>query len=442
MARAFAVALAFAFAFAFAGSVVLAACGGSGSLGSHGSPRSAATGAPARPAGEGSPARRAGDPSAHLRALARAAREHGGTRATGTPGDRASRAYVAATLRAAGYRVTLQPFRVAAFGERRPPVVRPQGARALGRRAAATLQFSGSGRVSARLRAVRPRAHDSGCARADFRALRPGEVALVRRGTCTLRAKALAAQRAGARAVLIVNDEPEGTIPGTLQRPGVRVPVVGLSRAAGAALLRRGGVVAVAVDALSGRRETANVIGERGRGSPVVMAGAHLDSVPAGPGMNDDGSGAAAVLAAVERLRARAPEAHVRVGFWGAEELGLVGSRRYVRALSPARRRDLRAYVNLDMVGSPRPRRLVYGDAEVRRVLARHLPGAHRTSIGGASDHAAFARAGVPVGGLFSGGGRSDPCYHRRCDDLDNVDLRSLRRMTRTATAALADLAA
>jgi peptidase M28-like protein/PA domain-containing protein len=397
----------------------------------------AACGSPAAPTARG------GDPVRHLEALARIARAHDGTRAAGTPGDGATAAYVAGRLRAAGYRVRTQPLEVDVFAERRPPVVRPAGAAALLRARAATLTFSGSARATGPLRAVRPRAARSGCRRRDFRDLRAGEVALVRRGGCFLRVKALLAQAAGAAAVLIVNDEPRGTIPGTLQRAGARIPVVGLTRAAGRALLRRGGRVTVAVDAVSGRRRTANVIGERGRG-PLVMAGAHLDSVPAGPGINDDGSGVAAVLAAAERLAARRPATHLRAGFWAAEEEGLLGSRRYVRALGNRARSAVRAYVNLDMVASPRPRRLVYGDPAVRRVLLRHLPGGRRTGIDGRSDHAAFSAAGIPVGGLFSGIGGdppADPCYHRRCDDLANTDRPSLRRMTAAATAALAELA-
>ena len=64
------------------------------------------------------------------------------------------------------------------------------------------------------------------------------------------------------------------------------------------------------------------------------MAGAHLDSVPEGPGINDDGSGVAAVLETAVQL-GNSPHVHnaVRFGFWGAEELGLIGSRNYVESL-------------------------------------------------------------------------------------------------------------
>ena len=106
------------------------------------------------------------------------------------------------------------------------------------------------------------------------------------------------------------------------------------------------------------------------------------------------------------------------VAFWGAEELGLYGSRRYVASLSPAARRALVAYLNFDMVASPGGRARVYDtDDRVERVLRGTLrtagsrPGEER--LGASSDHASFARAGIPVGGIFTG---LDRCYHRACD--------------------------
>jgi aminopeptidase S len=198
--------------------------------------------------------------------------------------------------------------------------------------------------------------------------------------------------------------------------------------------------VRIRVDAVSERRVTHNVIGERpatGR-RRVMMLGAHLDSVPAGPGINDNASGAAAVLAAAERLAADGV-AGVRVAFWGAEELGLYGSRRYVAGLSRAARSRIVAYVNLDMVGTPDGEPDVYDtDDTVERVLRRTLRAAGRRPgeerIGGASDHAPFARAGIPVGGVFTG---FDRCYHRACDGARNVDVALLRDVTTAATTAL-----
>ena len=63
-----------------------------------------------------------------------------------------------------------------------------------------------------------------------------------------------------------------------------------------------------------------------------VVVGAHLDSVPEGPGINDNGSGTATILTIAEqmsRLHIK-PRNTLRFAFWGAEEAGLFGSNFYV----------------------------------------------------------------------------------------------------------------
>jgi aminopeptidase S len=195
----------------------------------------------------------------------------------------------------------------------------------------------------------------------------------------------------------------------------------------------------VSVHATSGRRETASVIAESGPADAprVVVAGGHLDSVPAGPGLNDNGSGVAALLDIAERLAPR--DLPLRFGFWGAEEIGLVGSRRYVSGLDDAARRRIVAYLNLDMVGSPDSAPEVYDGGRVEAVLRRHLPrGTRDVDLEGNSDHASFEQAGIPVGGVFTD---LDDCYHQRCDTLRNVDRDVLAQSTRAVEAALVDLA-
>jgi aminopeptidase S len=171
------------------------------------------------------------------------------------------------------------------------------------------------------------------------------------------------------------------------------------------------------------------------------MAGGHLDSVPKGPRLNDNGSGVAALLEIAEELGGRrVPDGTaLRFAFWGAEEIGLVGSRRYVAGLARAERRRIAAYLNLDMVGSPDAEPAVYdGDAAIKAALRRHLrPDAPQRDLGSGSDHAPFAAAGIPVGGIFTG---IDDCYHERCDTLDNVDRAVLTTSARAAGAALVDL--
>jgi Peptidase family M28/PA domain len=382
----------------------------------------------------------------HLSALQEIADRHGGTRTAGTPGDRASVGYVAGRLRAARWRVRVQRVPLTYFEVRRA-ALRLDGRRLRHTRDYQVLTYSGSGRASGRLRRL-----GAGCTAAEFAALGAGDVPLVSRGTCFFRVKARAAERAGARALVVIDDAltRRGVPSGTLAVPGIRIPVVLVSDQ----LARDGAAVRVEVEALSERRVTHNVLAETpgGRADRLVMAGGHLDSVAGGPGINDNGSGAAALIEMAEAIGPRPRGARVRLAFWGAEELGLVGSRRYVRSLGGPERRRIGAYLNLDMLGSPNAVPVLYADGDGR--LSRVLRGSVRGRLGAlkagaSSDHAPLEAAGVPVNGLYTGGlerGRDgrprDACYHLACDTLENVSLPVLLRMARGAAEALRRLSA
>jgi hypothetical protein len=376
-----------------------------------------------------------GDPvGADLAALQRFADAGGGTRAAGTRGDRATAAYLVDRLKKAGYRVTTQPFSVPFYQEQRPPRVEVNG-RPL--RDIRTLQFSPAGRGTGRIRAV-----GLGCHPRDFAALKRGEVALIKRGDCFFYFKALYARRAGAVAALVVNDGPKPP-PGSLFRWGPGIPVVGVGSQAGAGLA--GKQATVDVDASVEQRRTSNVIGEIGpAGAPhLVMAGAHRDSVPAGPGLNDDGSGVVALLAMVDRFPADRlpPRAGLRIAFWGGEELGLLGSRHYVNHLSGAERERIAAYLNLDMVASPGEKVEVYDSNDrIEATYRQHLPpNAPQVRLVGDSDHASFEAKDIPAGGIFTG---LDDCYHQPCDTIKNVDRRVLATSIRATEGTLVDLLA
>ena len=404
---------------------------------------------PPQPRERPSPAITRSELGDHLAALQRIADEHGGTRAVGTPGYDASADYVAARLRDAGWTVERQevPF---GYFELRDASVMIDGRKLARAQDFQVLTYSGSGSATGPLRRS-----GSGCARADFSGLQAGEIPLVHRGDCFFRQKARNAERAGAEALVVVEDvrSRRGVPSGTLAIPGVRIPVVVLSiRALGKA--GEGTRASVAVDATSRSGRAANVIAETpgGRDDAVVMAGGHLDSVRGGPGINDNGSGTAALIEAAEAIGPDPPGAKVRVAFWAAEELGLYGSRHYVRSLDAEERRRIRAYVNLDMVGSPNPVPEVYrdGDARVGAVLRRAVGGRVGGIVAGqASDHASFQAAGIPVNGLYTGsteagpgGGPRDPCYHLACDTARNVDRAMLLRMARAVAQALRELSA
>ena len=397
----------------------------------------------------------------HMRALQRIADAVGGNRAAGTRGDRASQRYAADRLRAAGWRVRLQAFRFPYSAQRSPPRLE-----AGGRQIETTaLRFSASGSVSAPLALA-----GSGCEEADYSGFSRESVALVRRGDCLLREIVRAAERAGAAAVVVYAPDVGGPPrPGTLISPGTRIPALSVRREDGRDLADRLPQVRVEVDSVSELRRSSNVIAELGTGSRVAMAGGHLDSVPEGPGINDNASGVGTLLELAEEMgvgRGRAPR-RVRLAFWGAEELGLYGSRHYVRELPRDERERIAAYLNLDMVGSANGGRLIYGGRRgeaaratraVRGFFADRGEPLENASVGQASDHAPFEAAGVPTIGLYSGssevkserqadewGGREgrpfDACYHLSCDRLDRIDARTLSELSDAAAIAVFALA-
>ncbi|MFJ9808191.1 M28 family metallopeptidase [Streptomyces sp. NPDC101158] len=198
-----------------------------------------------------------------------------------------------------------------------------------------------------------------------------------------------------------------------------------------------------------------NLIADWPGGDPnqVVMAGSHLDSVSAGPGINDNGSGSAAILETaltVSRTQFQ-PTKHLRFAWWGAEELGLVGSKYYVNNLPTTERSKISGYLNFDMIGSPNPGYFVYDDdPTIEQTFKTYFAGLGiqteiETEGDGRSDHAPFKNVGVPVGGLFTGadyiktaaqaqkwGGTSgqafDRCYHSSCDTTANINDTALDR--------------
>jgi Zn-dependent M28 family amino/carboxypeptidase len=422
------------------------------------------------------------DVAGHLTAFQRIAAANGGNRLAGTDGYDASARYVADRMRKAGYRVLQQTFTFQFTADRSPPTLRIAGTPATTYRAGrdfATLAYSGSGRVDAAVVAVdllvpspRQNASTSGCEAADFAGFPRGAVALVQRGSCFFRDKAENAVAAGASAVVAFN---EGGAAGrelfraTLGPPQVGIPALSASFDLGDALrndVRSGPTgtrVVLTADVVAERRRTANVVAESrfGDSSNVVVVGAHLDSVAAGPGINDNGSGSAVVLEAAEQLSRLRPRNRLRFIWWGAEEQGLLGSRHYVGRLSASARRRIALYLNFDMVASRNFERFVYdgdnsssgrvtfppGSAAIERVFSSWFAARGRatreTSFGG-SDHLPFVQAGIPAGGLFTGadgrdnGGRPhDPCYHRRCDTVSNVRLPVLRESLQVALHAI-----
>ncbi|MFD6418473.1 M28 family peptidase [Streptomyces sp. NPDC060194] len=212
-----------------------------------------------------------------------------------------------------------------------------------------------------------------------------------------------------------------------------------------------------------------NLIADWPGGDPnqVLMAGAHLDSTTSGPGINDNATGSAAVLEtalAVSRAQLQ-PDKHLRFGWWGAEELGLVGSKAYVNGLPSAERAKFAGYLNFDMIGSPNPGYFVYDDdPAIEKTFKDYyaglgVPTEIETEGDGRSDHASFKNVGIPVGGLFTGASRTktaaqaqkwggtsgqafDRCYHTSCDTTANINDTALDRNSDAVAHAIWTLSA
>lgn len=416
----------------------------------------------------------------HITKLQEIADEHGGNRALGTPGYDASVDYVANTLRDKGFDVQTPEFEVhLPYSDK--PALSVGGANV----EAFPLEYTigtGPNGVSGEL--VPARVEDSpGCTVSDYDGLPvKGAVVLVDRGKCPFSEKQDAAAERGAVALIVANNVDGDEMGGTLgEDTDVKIPVIGVTKDSGERLRAEPGPTTIKLNAGVRVEHTRNVIAQTKTGSTsdVVMTGAHLDSVAEGPGINDNGSGVAAVLETALQLGSTPDVKYaVRFGFWGAEELGLLGSNDYVASLDVEELKDIALYLNFDMIASPNPGyftidgdqseapdpemeapRIPEGSAGIERTLVAFLKRAGKdpedVQFEGRSDFSSFTLAGVAAGGLFTGaeeemtveqaerwGGKAgqpfDPNYHKASDTIDNVNQTALEINGRGAAFVVA----
>jgi Zn-dependent M28 family amino/carboxypeptidase len=421
---------------------------------------------------------------AHEQALQNIATAFGSTRASGTPGYRASVDYVVAKLEEAGYEPVVQPFQFAFFQELATPEfnrVSPDPKTYVAGSSAdfSTMTYSGSGDVTAEMHHVGDAGTGvagDGCEAVDFAGYPAGQIALIQRGGCTFKIKATNAIAAGASAVVIYNNI-AGSLNGTLGSVGQNVPVIGTLQSIGQELVALPGpvVLHVKTSTQSENRETYNVLADTpgGDSDRVVVQGSHLDSRLEGPGINDNGSGSAYNLESAIQLAKThiVPRNKIRFAWWGAEELNLLGSTAYVNSLSDVDFSKIMLNLNHDMIASPNFVRFVYdgdgsdtatvgppGSAQIEQVFlswfASQGLATAPTAFDGRSDYGPFIARGAPAGGLFTGaegiktvpqarvyGGLAgiayDPCYHQLCDNITNLNDTAFDQMSDGAAQAL-----
>lgn len=405
----------------------------------------------------------------HLRKLQAIADANNDSRAEGTSGYDASVDYVAQTLRDKGFDVQTPEFE--RLGVARPgnPTLTVSGRGYRVDQASLLSTTPPGGLKAVTLRPQKP----AGCTAADYGTrTMTGAIAVVDDTGCSVVDKHNTAAAEGAVGLLVVSGA-SGSSPRGLFPPGyyqqLKMPVAVIDKDADAALRRTDSQVQLTLDAEAQMVKSRNVVAQTKTGDThnVVMAGAHLDTVAGSPGINDDGTGVAALLETASALGS-SPQVRnaVRFGFWGAKEAVLAGSTKYVAGLDGDQLDDIALYLDFDLLGSPNAGFFTYdgdqsgqpnpdvpagsvpvGAAGVERTLAGYLnlAGVRPADmpLGKASDYGPFLDAGIPIGGMTTGAAQRksdvqarlwggiagvpfDRNYHLPGDTIDNVDRHAL----------------
>lgn len=418
------------------------------------------------------------------------------TRAAGTEGYAQSLDYIVDTMREHDYQVSIQEFDFRAWEELAGTSLNVNGVDLVSVRNAgegveadfAVMSYSGKSNgplagevafVTPDFRFDAPDYDDTdGCESSDFSGKDiTNKIAVIQRGGCSFSTKVVNAQSAGAKGVIVFNQgNAEGrtsVVNGTLGNDSTAViPAFGARYELGKQWYERSQTSAVPVNLQVDVEDevvlTQNIIAETKGGDEeqVIMLGAHLDSVPEGPGINDNGSGTAGLLEyAVTLADLKAPVKNkVRFAWWAAEEAGLVGSEYYTNDLfAPLRAQaeqeilkelglddpsqltpeqldlvdaryyelnKVKLYLNFDMIGSPNyifgvmdgdlsdtkdsPDNAYtgdfeppYGTSDIESTFNRFFSNKSHSTVPQAlskrSDYAGFADWGVAFGGLFTG---------------------------------------
>jgi len=348
-----------------------------------------------------------------------------GSRTAGSEAEAAAADYIAGQLASYGYDATLEPFEMNLYVEPESTleVLSPEPV-SLEPRA---LHLSAAGDVTGELAAAglgRPQ---------DF----PPEgmthrVALLERGELNFSDKVANAAAAGAVAVIVYNNE-EGAFRGDLDQQSA-IPAVGISQADGQRLLGllAEGPVTVLLSVQGGGPQTdtsRNVVARPPDGHCEEVVGAHYDSVEAGPGANDNASGVGVLLETARVLAASGDDEGVCFVAFGAEEVGLFGSRSFVDGLNADERAALRGMVNVDMVGVGDQWQLFGSEELVAEVDAEAAslgldPVPAEAPTGLSSDYRSFMDADIPAVLIHR---VDDPRYHSSEDRAQFVKPQALQ---------------
>ncbi|RKL24578.1 hypothetical protein BFJ68_g578 [Fusarium oxysporum] len=376
-----------------------------------------------------------------LQALYKIAHDNSNNRAFGLPGYKASLDFVLSRLGGGNhFAITVQPFKNLFSQTRKIVLTGPDGEHV----DVVSLQYNHAtplpDGVTASLALIPiDYVRGSGCFEDQWKDIDvKGKVALIKRGKCQFANKLKLAKDNGASAAIVFNDNPNQTAG---------------SGSLGAENFGENLEVNLTIDVLTEKRETWQIIADTkaGDSTSVVMLGAHLDSIQEGPGINDNGSGVAALLSIAESVKKyKNFKNKLRFAFWGAEESGMIGSTYYVSNLSRDEASKIRFYYNYDMIAYLQPYYIVYADSNAHKSGAKYLyefltnkgyP-AEYTPFGASSDYVGFLELGIPTSGIFTGAGvPQDACYHTPCDDIKNINQEAFLVNAKAAGYAAASLA-
>lgn len=319
---------------------------------------------------------------------------------------------------------------------------------------------------------------NNGCYASDFPSAVKGNIAFIRRGECAFGDKSALAGKAGAIAAVIYNND-KGGLSGTMGTPSDdHVATFGFSGAEAKPILDElkdgGHIDSIAyLDADVITIVTDNIVAQTADGDPdnCVMLGAHSDSVTAGPGINDDGSGTISLLEIAKQLTNFTVKNCVRFAWWAGEEEGLLGSNYYAASLPDEENIKIRMFMDYDMLASPNFAYQIYnasnaanptGSEELRNLYIdwyeAHDLNYTLIKFDGRSDYDGFIRAGIPAGGIATGaegkktkeevemfGGKAgeqyDQCYHELCDDVGNLNMTAWELNTKLVAHSVATYA-
>ena len=417
----------------------------------------------------------------HLHALQDIANANHGNRAEGTPGYDASVDYVAKALRDKGFKVSTPQFDRLYNVAPGNPALTVAGRTYQVDQASLLVRTPAGGLTGQPVRPTQP----SGCAVGDYPAVVPkGAIAVVDDARCSVVDKQNSAVAKGAAGLIVISAPNGQGAPPTLFTPGyfkqLTVPVAVVGPVGAGALARNSAPIRLVLDAEIIKITSRNVLAqtETGSSNEVIMVGAHLDSPRGGPGINDDGTGVAAVLETALQLGPLAPVNNaVRFVFWGAEEDGINGAMDYVVGMDRDHLNDIAMYLDFTMLGSPNAgfftddgdqsgppapgiafADVPEGSAGIERTLGGYLSLAGKRPadmpLSTRADYRPFMVAGVPIGGVTTGASQAkttvqarlwggqpgapfDPNYQSPRDTVDNINREALAVMGSGAAFAV-----